>query len=419
MIPNIDPYTFVNMLGVDYKHSGGRYNICCPFHNDTRPSLVIYPDGEYHCFSCTDLENAHGSWVNLYKTIKNCEWKEAYKALGMDKDNNYERPKRVVHFETIGEPEKAEMFEMAYNRCVNLPDVAKEFLERKKILDVALKLGWRWSEKRKCIVIPYVENGKVVYCRFRDYRKKEDGTMGFTKPMSPAGIPMRPLYLLRNGQDTVYWCEGESDALTVYAQGLSVICSPGGGQSKCINTMALVSEQCGYKKVISCGDNDKKGNSMNELARAAVKGWTSMEIEILPHETFCGMNDLNDVWVAGKLKIGPDPIQKFFPGATELHGWEAIHAVALFSKPEEIRRLVMKEFEDSGLLHDTSLSEEETNFLAYFSTAKDMDRLKSLWMMASPAIQQKYILLKDIMKLALAQKQNVCYTRGINLNERN
>lgn len=393
MIPNIDPYTFVNMLGVDYKQSGGRYNICCPFHNDTRPSLVIYPDGEYHCFSCTDLENAHGSWANLYKTIKHCEWKEAYKALGMDNNyekNNYEKPKRVVHFETIGEPEKADMFEMAYNKCVDLPDVAKEFLERKKILDVALELGWRWSEKRKCIVIPYVENGKVVYCRFRDYRKKEDGTMGFTKPMSPAGIPMRPLYLLRNGQDTVYWCEGESDALTVYAQGLSVICSPGGGQSKCINTMALVSEQCGYKKVISCGDNDKKGNSMNELARAAVKGWTSMEIEILPHETFCGMNDLNDVWVAGKLKIGPDSIQKFFPGATLLDGWDKTFALTVFSDREESKRLIKEQLA-------TTPPEDKSKIRPLITN--DFQKMREAWEQMSPELQRKYAGLKDAMKL--------------------
>lgn len=399
MIPNIDPYTFVNMLGVDYKQSGGRYNICCPFHNDTRPSLVIYPDGEYHCFSCTDLENAHGSWVNLYKTIKNCEWKEAYKALGMDKDNNYERPKRVVHFETLGPPEQKEMFQKAYDGCVDLPDVARQFLEGKKILDVALELGWKWSTKRKCIVIPYRENGEVVYCRFRDYRKKEDGTLGFTKPMSPKGIPMRPLYLLREGQETVYWCEGESDSLSVYSQGLSVICSPGGGQSKCINTMALVSEQNGYKKVIVCGDNDAKGNTMNELARAAVKGLTSMEIETLPHDVFCGMNDLNDVLVAGKLRIKPDSIQEIFPGATELTGWEAVHAKSLFSTREEILQYAREELDKLP----ESTPEKEMSLVADLYSARTLDEMKNVWVAAPLELQVKYRLLKDSLKMGFTK----------------
>lgn len=389
MIPNIDPYTFVNMLGVDYKHSGGRYNICCPFHNDTRPSLVIYPDGEYHCFSCTDLENAHGSWVNLYKKIKGCEWKEAYKALGMEKDN-YERPKRVVHFETLGPPEQKEMFQKAYDRCSELPEVARQFLDGKKILEVALELGWKWSDKRKCIVIPYRENGEVVYCRFRDYRKKEDGTFGFTKPMSPKGIPMRPLYLLREGQDTVYFCEGESDSLSVYSQGLSVICSPGGGQSKCINTMALVAEQNGYKKVIVCGDNDAKGNSMNELARAAVKGLTSMEIETLPHDIFCGMNDLNDVLVAGKLKIKPDPIQQIFPGAVELDGWDKTFALTVFSDREESKQLIKKELANVPPEDKPKIRGLVTN---------DLQRMQETWATLPPELQHKYEGLKDAMKL--------------------
>ncbi len=32
---------------------GGRPKICCPFHGERTPSLVIYPAGKgYHCFGC-------------------------------------------------------------------------------------------------------------------------------------------------------------------------------------------------------------------------------------------------------------------------------------------------------------------------------------------------------------------------------
>jgi DNA polymerase I-like protein with 3'-5' exonuclease and polymerase domains len=35
--------------------------ICCPFHNDPKPSLQIYPDGHYHCYGC----GAHGDIEEL------------------------------------------------------------------------------------------------------------------------------------------------------------------------------------------------------------------------------------------------------------------------------------------------------------------------------------------------------------------
>lgn len=50
----------------------------CPFHADTRPSLVLYPStgqspSHYHCFSC----DAHGYAVNLVKQVHGVEFKPA------------------------------------------------------------------------------------------------------------------------------------------------------------------------------------------------------------------------------------------------------------------------------------------------------------------------------------------------------
>jgi len=62
----IDPYVIkrcksvpVHSLGLPGLQSitpsgGGRYRAICPFHNDTHPSLVLYPeDRGYHCFVCS------------------------------------------------------------------------------------------------------------------------------------------------------------------------------------------------------------------------------------------------------------------------------------------------------------------------------------------------------------------------------
>ena len=45
--------------------SGGRHVCLCPFHADTVPSLVLYPDDTWHCFGC----QAGGSISDLHKRL--------------------------------------------------------------------------------------------------------------------------------------------------------------------------------------------------------------------------------------------------------------------------------------------------------------------------------------------------------------
>ena len=400
----MDVDTFVSKLGYtigsDAKRDGQDILIVCPFHNDHKPSLRVYGGRShegYHCFSC----GANGTWPHLYKEVRNCGWKEAYEELGMEFRPEDAPKKEHVAFETVERPVYPELFQRAYDACVSLPEPARAFLSKKMILDTALELGWRWSEKRKAIVIPYFENGKVVTCRFRDYIKKPDGSMGFDKPKSSPpingkSIPSRPLYLLREGDETVAWVEGESDALTLYQQGFSVMCTPGCKMKKCLNTMALVAEQSGFKKVICCGDNDDAGRQMNDLSRIAVSALTSMDFEVLPQETFCGLNDLNDVLVAGKLKIEVNPIEKVIPGATPLTGWEAIYAQAQFSTKDELYALVSDECAKWADKYP-----EDCKFLCAMY-ADSMDELKKAWVTGTIEQQLRYELLKDTMKMLLA-----------------
>lgn len=400
----MDVDTFVSKLGYtigsDAKRDGQDILIVCPFHNDHKPSLRVYGGRShegYHCFSC----GANGTWPHLYKEVRNCGWKEAYEELGMEFRPEDAPKKEHIAFETVERPVYPELFQRAYDGCVSLPEPARAFLSKKMILDTALELGWRWSEKRKAIVIPYFENGKVVTCRFRDYIKKPDGSMGFDKPKSSPpingkSIPSRPLYLLREGDETVAWVEGESDALTLYQQGFSVMCTPGCKMKKCLNTMALVAEQSGFKKVICCGDNDDAGRQMNDLSRIAVSALTSMDFEVLPQETFCGLNDLNDVLVAGKLKIEINPIEKVIPGSTPLTGWEAIYAKAQFSTKEELYALVSDECAKWADKYP-----EDCKFLCAMY-ADSMDELKKAWVTGTVEQQLRYELLKDTMKMLLA-----------------
>ena len=58
-------------LGIETERRGAQTRALCPFHQDTQPSLNLFPaDGNsqahYHCFAC----GAHGNASDLVKQIE-------------------------------------------------------------------------------------------------------------------------------------------------------------------------------------------------------------------------------------------------------------------------------------------------------------------------------------------------------------
>lgn len=398
----MDEESFINLLGVDYKREGGLFKICCPFHHDTHPSLVVYPqDRGYCCYPCART----GTWQELYKEIKGCEWKEAYDILEIDGEYHTEK-KPTIRFEFV-DPEETKFVEAVNERYagtlqLSCPEAkpAREFLQRKHLLEPAIKQGWRWdlgkfvqSKPRGALVIPYCEDGKIVSCRLRTL--EADGSL--SKPKTLKGTHARPFVLLREGNDTLYICEGETDALSLYTSGCSVVAVPGAGQKKCINTAVLYAELMDVKTVISCGDNDGPGKKMNELVQKAVHSLTNAKFETLAPEKIGGLNDINDAFVAGKLNLSRDVVEDIFPGATPVTGWEGVYAQAVFEPKEKIFELVMDKLESTC----ESMSDTEIDFATslYVDTMED---LKESWTKGTRELQLKFLYLKEAMKLAVA-----------------
>lgn len=369
---------FISLLGVEYKRVGGLLKIVCPFHDDEHPSLVVYPEERgFCCYACGET----GTWAHLYKTIKGCEYAEAYKALGHSGEYT---PAKEYHppFEFVGSPEYAKEIATRYEACQPLPPVAKEFLKRKKILEQAEELRWRWDDhlfkqsSPGAIVIPYREDGQVVAVRLRRC------VMGkFEKPIGLRGCHARPFYLLRD-TDTVYFCEGETDALSLYAMGCSVMATPGAFQRKCLNTMVKFAEYQGYLKIIACGDADPAGKKMNELVTTAAHALTIIPVSYLTTKE----NDINDAYVAGTLTLEPDPLA----GAIPLDGWEAVFAKSLFSDKEEIFSYVDEQLD------------KETDLTAANLYTDSLSDLQSAWQSLTTAERYKFFYLKETMKLAVS-----------------
>lgn len=402
----MDVESFVSLLGVDSRRDGRDYLITCPFHNDHKPSLRVY-DGNshegYNCFAC----GANGTWAHLYKEIKGCDWKEAYEVLGIEGDYKAESKPAPIRFDFVDpeNPAFVKEIQKRYGQCLPLdsPEAkpVAEFLKKKHLLDQAKELGWRFdtglfvqSKPRGALVIPYREEGKIVSCRLRTI--EADGSI--SKPKSLKGTHARPFVLLQGGKDidVLYICEGETDALSLYASGCSVVAVPGAGQKKCINTAVLYCELTGARTIVSCGDNDGPGQMMNELAQAASHALTTATFITLPPEALGGLNDINDAYVQGKLDLTSVTVQTILPGATPLTGWEAIYAKAQFSAKEELYDIVSTEC--------SKWSEQYPEDCAFLCAmyADSMEELKAAWVTGTIEQQLRYELLKDTMKILLA-----------------
>lgn len=390
----MDEESFINLLGVDYKREGGLFKICCPFHHDTHPSLVVYPqDRGYCCYPCART----GSWQELYKEIKGCDWREAYDILGIDGEYHTEQ-KPHIRFEFVDTEDNKfiDAISRRFEQCLPLTDPVAEsacnFLKRKGLLEQAKELDWRWdkglfkqSKPYGALVIPYREGGKVVSCRLR--AMKEDRT--FTKPLTLKGTHARPFVLTRES-DTLYICEGETDALSLYASGCSVVAVPGAGQRKCINTAVLYAELTKAKRIVSCGDNDGPGRMMNELVKKATHSLTTCQFDTLKPEEIGNMNDINDAFVAGKLNLGLNAFFSIFPGATPLAGWDGVYAKSLFSTNEKTYDLIADEME--------SLEGPEADFAADLFSAPNLASLKEAWAKGSVEMQTKFVYMKEALK---------------------
>ncbi|SOD25642.1 DNA primase, catalytic core [Variovorax sp. YR752] len=72
----------VKRLGIETERRGVQTRALCPFHQDTRPSLNLYPvDGSsqahYHCFAC----GAHGNAIDLVKQVEGLDFLPAVQWL--------------------------------------------------------------------------------------------------------------------------------------------------------------------------------------------------------------------------------------------------------------------------------------------------------------------------------------------------
>jgi hypothetical protein len=78
---------YLSEMGLKYKERGSGIWLLCPFHNETRPSLVINKDGLWHCFGCS-LSGRFEKFVALLEGISMEEARRKVQRWGLNRDSN-------------------------------------------------------------------------------------------------------------------------------------------------------------------------------------------------------------------------------------------------------------------------------------------------------------------------------------------
>lgn len=317
-VPDVREY--VRYLGFnpgdrDCKSAGGdAYLIPCPFHNDTNPSMGVYHDGAW-CYS-----GCGGKYYNLAylaSEIKGISYGQALKDLGAERLEASEkmvdyRPTEILHFCEPNPDKYVEAFQTAHAKCsTDYPPEMVEWLEKKKLTEVAKKLDWRWHDGTvyknwgKGIVIPYQDpsrGGEIVYERFRAWNEEEHK---FEKVISPKGTNSVPYLATFRGNKRQWICEGESDCCSLFALGESALGIPGSTAKKVVNTIiAMLNDIDVVEEVIVCGDEDAAGQGMNMYVEEAVRKIAPrLRVSRYEHVLHDEKADMSDEYVKGVLRL--------------------------------------------------------------------------------------------------------------------
>ena len=327
-----DVREYVRYLGFhpgdrDCKSAGSRgYLIPCPFHNDTNPSMAVYEDGAW-CFS-----GCGGKYYNLAylaSEIKGISYCQALKDLGAERLEASEkmvdyRPTEILHFCEPNPDKYVKAFQNAHAKCsTEYPPEMVEWLERKKLTEVAKKLDWRWHDGTvykqwgKGIVIPYQDpshGGAIVYERFRAWNEKEHK---FEKVISPVGTNSVPYLATFRSNKRQWICEGESDCCSLFALGESALGVPGSTAKKVVNTIiAMLNDIDIVEEVIVCGDEDAAGQGMNMYVEEAVRKIAPrLRVSRYEHVLHENKADMSDEYVKGVLRL-PNALIERLQGST-------------------------------------------------------------------------------------------------------
>jgi DNA primase len=141
---------------VELKPAGTRLVAPCPFHQETKPSFSVNPEGGfYYCFGC----QASGDVIEFYRSISGLEFGEAVEALAREAGLEIRRRPAYQPPGALSKGQCLEMHSLAakfFRETLGRPagQAAREYIDRRGLTAETVErfyLGWApagWSELR-------------------------------------------------------------------------------------------------------------------------------------------------------------------------------------------------------------------------------------------------------------------------------
>lgn len=235
--------------GLELRQTGGRLTAVCPFHGDSRPSLVLYPASQsYYCFGC----GAGGDVIDFMSRLHRVDFREAVALLAGAQVPTM--PVGAPHPPNVAVPEvdslkgapiietavafyeeavwsRPEVMDYLASRGIHertvrrfrlgfgIPGLAATLRDRKLDLKTAQQLGLL-DEDRECfagrIIIPELVEGRATWFTGRRLTDREPRYLNLRLP--------KPLLGLASAQgEAVVVTEGPFDWLTAVEWGFCAV----------------------------------------------------------------------------------------------------------------------------------------------------------------------------------------------------
>lgn len=263
------------------KNSSNNIQVCCPYHNDSRPSAGIRKsDGLFHCFACGE---AH----TLAELITHCfgRYDDIVGAFGWQW--------LLKNFATVSienrKPLNLNLSRETPERCINYIEEEEldsyryihPYMYKRGLTDEIIELfDIGYDKDTDCITFPIRDtSGRTLFIARRSVKTKFfNYPEGVEKPLY--GLyeyhytigsdinPMWALYQCRQGDaKEIIICESMLDALAFWVAGKYAVALNGLGNE--LQFKQLRELPC--RKLILATDNDKRGLEARERIRQNVK----------------------------------------------------------------------------------------------------------------------------------------------------
>lgn len=198
-------------MGLEFRRKGDKYFTSCPSHSDSDPSLCIFPDNTFHCFSC----GAHGNIINWMMKYEGLSFMSAVKKLseivGVDIKtvnicNSYKCFKDLMKMSEIQTDKSVEreILPYEYYDTQFSKETPQLWLDEGISPEAMREYDIRIDEKRKRICYPIYDNedrligvkGRTIY---DDYKAH-----GFSKYMNYTKIQTTDFFVgMKQNRETI------------------------------------------------------------------------------------------------------------------------------------------------------------------------------------------------------------------------